>query len=138
MIDTSTKEATFPFFGAPVGDRIAFTPDGKLAYMVEDANTLIIGIEVARNRVVALLDTDNGLATDVAIAPDGRLVYVTDRSRHLISVVRPGVIDKPVTHPVGWSGTANGVAIMPDGQTAYVTDRVSKAVRVIPVDEPVP
>ena len=71
-----------------------------------------------------------------AITPDGRLVYVADRSRHLISVVKPGVADRPARHPIGWSGTADGVAIMPDGQTAYVADRSSKAVRVIPVDEP--
>ena len=89
VIDTATNEAEFPFLSSPVGDRIAFTPDGTLAYMVEDAETMIIGMEVATNRVVAILDTDNGLATDVAITPDGRLVYVTDRTRRLVSVVGP-------------------------------------------------
>ena len=133
VIDTATHEAVFPFLSSPVGDRIAFTPDGTLAYMVKDAEPMIIAIEVATNRLVTLLDTDNGLATDVAITPDGRFVYVTDRTFHLISVLEAGVVDKPATHPVQWFGTANGIAIMPDSRTAYVTDRQSKAVRVIPV-----
>jgi DNA-binding beta-propeller fold protein YncE len=133
VIDTATHEATFPFLSSPVGTRVAFTPDGTLAYMIKDAETMIIGIEVATNRLVTILDTDNGLATDVAITPDGRFVYVTDRTMHLISVVKAGVVDEPATHPTRWSGSANGIAIMPDGRTAYVTDRRSKAVRVIPV-----
>lgn len=131
VIDTSTNEATFPFLSTPVGDRIAFTPDGALAYMIKDADTVIIGIEVATNRLLSLLDTDNGLATDLAITPDGRLVYVTDRTHRLISVVKVGVIDEPATHPTHWSGSANGIAIMPDGRTAFVTDQNARAVRVI-------
>jgi len=135
VIDTSTNEATFPFLSSPVGDRVAFTPDGTLAYMVKDAETMIIGIEVATNRLITILDTDNGLATDVAITPDGHLVHVTDRTRHLISVVEAGVVDQPATHPTRWSGSANGIAIMPDGRTAYVADRASRAVQVIPVGD---
>jgi len=105
VIDTTTNEANFPFLGSPVGDRIAFTQDGTLAYMVEDANTLTIGIEVATNREVALLDTDNGLATDVTITPDGRLVYVADRSHHLISVSGP---EWPTSPPRTYSGGRTG------------------------------
>jgi len=54
----------------------------------------------------------------------------------LCSTTGAVIVSRYPRHPIGWSGTANGVAIMPDGQTAYVTDRSSKAVRVIPVDEP--
>jgi YVTN family beta-propeller protein len=134
VIDTATNVASFPFLSSPVGDRIAFTPDGRLAYMVRDSDIQITGIEVATNRQVAASETGNGLATDVAVTPDGRLVYVTDRTQHLISVVKTGAGAEPPTHPTHWTGTANGIAILPDGRTAYVTDARSKAVQIIPLE----
>jgi YVTN family beta-propeller protein len=131
VIDTASLERTFPFDGTLAGERIAFTPDGQLAYLIRDAGTQIIVIEVASSRLHHQLEA-SGLTTDVALTPDGAFVYITQRTGHQISVIRTGSIMAPI-HPVAWSGTADGIAVMPNGRTAYVSDRQSRAVHVIPV-----
>lgn len=131
VIDTGSQERTFPFGTTPNGHRMAFTPDGRLAYMIRDSDTQIFVIDVATSGLHQLLEA-SGLTTDVAVTPDGRFVYLTQRTAHQISVLETGVVMVP-THPVAWSGTADGIAMMPDGLTAYVSDRRSRAVRVIPV-----
>ncbi|MEA2462171.1 MAG: hypothetical protein QOH90_2348 [Actinomycetota bacterium] len=131
LIDTSTHQGTLPPGFDLGGTRIAFTPDGRLAYAVRDADTQILVIDVANQRLRTGLEA-SGLATDVAITPDGGTVYVTQRTSHQVSVLDTGVA-MVAKHPVSWSGTADGIAIMPDGKTAYVSDRRSRAVRVIPI-----
>jgi YVTN family beta-propeller protein len=129
VIDTESHERTFPFDGQLSAFRIAFSPDGARAYAVRDADTLVFAIDVATAALVQVLEV-SGLTTDLAVGPDRR-VYVTQRTRHQLSVFEAGVTAPP-SHPVGWSGTANGIALMPDGRTAWVSDRASRAVRVVP------
>jgi YVTN family beta-propeller protein len=131
VIDTASQERTFPFGSTAMRHRVAFTPDGRLAYGIDDANTEILAMDVATNQLHQLLEA-SGLTTDVAVTPDGRFVYITQRTAHQISVLETGAVMRP-THPVSWSGSADGIAMMQDGRTAYVSDRRSRAVHVIPV-----
>ena len=165
VIDTTTRTvvATIPVGSMPA--EVVVAPDGKTVYVPcwngAELQGILSIIDVSTNTVTGsvVLSGRGGAPTGAAITPDGSRVYVSTQGEAdvpggngKVSVVNtatkrvvvtipinpfePGVADKPATHPIGWSGTANGVAIMPDGQTAYVTDRSSKAVRVIPVDEP--
>src|SRR6266542_922347 len=118
VIDTASQERPCPF-------------GGQLAYMIHDADTQIFVIDVATSQLVNSLEA-SGLTTDLAVTPDGRFVYVAQRTRHQLSVIETGTTMFP-THPVSWSGTADGIAMMPDGLTAYVSDRQSRAIQVIPV-----
>ena len=92
---------------------------------------LIDVIDITTNTLVALIEVD-GRATDVAITPDGRRAYVSQRSGRNVSVIDIAT-NKVTGPPIRWSGTANGIAITPDGLHAYVADRQSQAVVVIPV-----
>jgi DNA-binding beta-propeller fold protein YncE len=129
VIDTATLERSFPFGSAPTGHRIAFVPDGSLAYAILDADTQINVLDPGTHALRHVLPA-SGLTTDVAVTPDGSAVYVTQRTRHQLSVLRSGVVASP-EHPVAWAGTADGIAIAPDGRTAYVADRQACAVRVV-------
>lgn len=131
VIDTSTHERTFPLGLDSIGERIAFTPDSRRAYAVADAGTVIFVIDVAAQRLETELEA-SGRTTDVAITPDGRFVYLTQKTMHQVSVLETGAAG-PQKHPVSWTGTADGIAITPDGKSAYVSDRRSRAVRVIPI-----
>jgi YVTN family beta-propeller protein len=130
VIDTVSLERTFPFGGQLSAARIAFSPDGAHAYAIRDADTQVFVIDGATAETVQMLEA-SGLTTDLAVGPDRR-VYVTQRTRHQLSVFETGTPAAP-SHPVGWSGTADGIALMPDGRTAWVSDRASRAVRVVPV-----
>lgn len=137
MIDTATHEPTFLGGLIQGSGRMAFTPDGLHAYVVDDGSDLVEVFEVATHRPVTLIDVFGGHSTDVAVTPDGRHAYVT-QSPGESSDLRPVRVIDTATHkligsPVIWSGSGDGLAIMPDGLTAYVADRRSRAVQAIPV-----
>ena len=81
-------------------------------------------------------DTFGGDTTDVAVTPDGRHVYVTQRpgkSAGGRALVIDTTTQKRVDPPIDLPSSADGLAFMPDGLTAYVTDRSSREVHVIAV-----
>jgi YVTN family beta-propeller protein len=103
LIDTASHERTFPFGSTLTGERIAFTSDGQLAYMIRDADTQIFVVDVVTRQLHQVLDA-SGLTTDLAVTPDGRFVYITQRTSNQISVIDSGTAIV-LTHPVTWSGT---------------------------------
>jgi YVTN family beta-propeller protein len=136
MIDTATHEPAFLGGLVQGGGRMAFTPDGLHAYVVDDGRDFVEVLEVTTHKLISLVDVFGGHSTDVAVTPDGRHAYVT-QSPGKSSDLRPvRVIDtatqRLIGSPVIWSGSGDGLAIMPDGATAYVADRRSRAVQVIP------
>jgi YVTN family beta-propeller protein len=135
VIDTATHERTFPFESEIGGGRMAFVPDGRHAYVVDEDVDVIQVLEVATHRVATVIGIFGGRSTDVAVAPDGRHAYVTQRPGTSSEPHRVFVIDtatqKLVGVPIEWSGSADGLAITPDGLIAYVSDRSSRAVRVV-------
>lgn len=137
VIDTATHKRTFPLAGVISGRRMAFTPDGLHAYVVSDVVDFVEVLEVATHRLVTVVDVFGGLSTDVAVTPDGRRAYVTQRPGKSSEPRRVLTIDtatqKLVGSPIEWSGSADAIAITPDGVTAYVSDRHSRAVHLIRV-----
>lgn len=136
VIDTATQESTFPRLEVDATDRVAFTPDGLLAYFVAENIDSVEVAEVATHRVIAAVDVFGGITTDVTAAPDGRHVYLTQRPgeapKRPVTVIDTAT-QQVVGSPVNWSGSADGLALAPDGLIAYVSDRMSGAVHVVPL-----
>jgi YVTN family beta-propeller protein len=137
VIDTATSELNFPGGGMITDGRMAFTPDGLRAYVVGEGFDFVEVLDLTNHTLVTVVDVFGGRSTDVAVAPDGRRVYVTQRPGTSSAPHRLLVIDAAtqqlVGSPVQWSGSADGIALTPDGSTAYVSDRRSRAVHVVRV-----
>jgi YVTN family beta-propeller protein len=136
VFDTTTHEMTFPLRTDVACGRMAFTPDGAFAYLFPAFADTGEAFEVATHKFVAAFDTFGGNTTDVAVTPDGRHVYVTQRPGEsaggralVIDTTTQTRVDPPIDLP----RSADGLAFMPDGLTAYVTDRSSREVHVIAV-----
>jgi YVTN family beta-propeller protein len=128
ILDTATNTASSPFTGLP-GQRMAFALGGDHAYVVRDSDTLISVLDTRTSKIVNLVEVD-GLTTDVAVTPDGRHVYVTQRTGNRISHIDATTHAATAT-AIDFPGTADGLAITPDGRRAYVTNRRAQTVEAI-------
>jgi YVTN family beta-propeller protein len=136
VFDTTTHEMTFPIRTGIACGRMAFTPDGAFAYLFSVSADFGEAFEVAPRKFITAFDTFGGNTTDVAVTPDGRHVYVTQRpgkSAGGRALVIDTTTQKRVDPPIDLPGSADGLAFTPDGLTAYVTDRSSREVHVIAV-----
>lgn len=112
---------------------MAFTPNGLLSYLT--SGDLLEVYDLATHKIVTLIDVFGGNSTDVAVTPNGRHVYVTQRPGEgsgarliVIDTTTQKRFDPPIKVP-----GADGLAFTPTGQTAYVSDRNSRAVHVVAV-----
>ncbi|HWL98868.1 MAG TPA: YncE family protein, partial [Nocardioidaceae bacterium] len=126
VVDTASGTATSPFVTV-VGNRMAFL--GQHAYVVRDADTLVSVLDTSTHQVTGLVEVD-GLATDIAVAPDGQRAYVTQRTRNDLSVVDTAT-NLATPFPVTIDGTANALALTPDGKRAYISNRQARTVEVV-------
>jgi YVTN family beta-propeller protein len=135
-LDVTTHQGTFLDGLGVLGDgRIAFTPDGRLAYVTSDGTSLVGLFDPATNSFSVAADAPGG-STDVTVTPDGRLALVIQKPGE----GSPAPIIKIDTmantfsvSPLRWQGSADGLAITPDGAHLYVSDRRSSAAVVVPV-----
>lgn len=111
---------------------VAVTPDRREVYVTnfgidkvlnplvpgEEGHTVSV-IKTASNKVVATIEVGT-LPAGIAITPDGRRAYVTNRRDATVSVIDTKTHTVLTTVPVGYH-PAN-VAISPDGRRAYVTN----------------
>ena len=136
VFDTTTHEMTFPVRTDIACGRMAFTPDGKFIYLFSASADFGVVFEVATRKFITAFDTFGGNTTDVAVAPDGRRAYVTQRpgkSAGGRALVIDTTTQKRLDPPIDLAGSADGLALMPDGLIAYVTDRSSREVHVVAV-----
>jgi YVTN family beta-propeller protein len=121
---TDTVTASLSLSGDP--REIAFSPNGRTAYVTTGAGLLVIN--TASLRVVTTI-TGLGNPQDVAVSPDGRTVYVTNTVHGLVDVISAATNTVTGTIKVGqlpW-----GLVLSADGSTMYVADGDSDAVSVI-------
>jgi YVTN family beta-propeller protein len=111
---------------------VAITPDRREVYVSnfgidkvlnplsdgEEGNTVSV-IKTASNKVIATIEVGT-LPAGVAITPNGRRAYVTNRRDGTVSVIHTKTHTVLTTVHVGYH-PAN-VAISPDGRHAYVTN----------------
>ena len=121
---------------------IAFTPDGKFAYVAQFNGGTVSVINTATGAVVGspiVADTVVGPAgpMGIAISPDGKSAYVTTWLDKTVAVIDTQKAQTPATQASAVVNTltvglqAGGIAITPDGQFAYVANWGDATVSVI-------
>jgi hyaluronoglucosaminidase len=126
--------------GLDVVGLIAITPDGRTAYLAgylqsADGQTETAGflrVDLARGIAGKFLPVPGMYAA--AVAPDGRMAYVTGGPSVIPISLVTGKVGKPIKTP-GLGG--GSIAITPDGRTAYVGNLkplAPDAGIVIPID----
>ena len=112
--------------GRPLG--LAFTPDGRYAYIANFDLNELEKIDTQADSVVARLGGVQG-PRGIAITPDGKLAYVTNVQQGRVSVVD---LDKQtLIKEISVGAAPTSVAITPDGTCAYVSCQGASKIAVI-------
>ncbi len=116
-----TIMASIPVGFAP--DQVAFSPDGKLAYVSNILSATVSVIDTATLTVVATIGGVGAGANTVCVSPDGSRVYVGSHHNG-VSVIdtrsNTVIANLPLNSP---NGPVVAMALAPDGSKLYVTDR---------------
>lgn len=124
------RSFTFGAGIAPLG--VAFSPDGTHVFAAAANLTAATEgtLEVFEAATGSVIDSEpvGVLPTALAVAPDGNLVYVTNRDSGTVSVYSTQSNSLAFTVTVGSMPT--GIAISPDGARVYVANRGSNSVSV--------
>jgi len=134
-----TKMITVGIGSAPEG--VAFTPDGRKAYVANKVDGTVSIINTATNQVILpTLPVDPVLTVPVqaiAVSPDNRRVYVSAGGQGVFVLDAVAFPLKVIDHILVSAGTGmdfnpQGLAVSPDGRLLYVSDsQDGGAVRVI-------
>ena len=123
---------------------VAITPDDEEVYVTNfgrdpilfpggvPGNTVSV-IQTKSNEVVATIEVGN-LPAGVAITPDGKHAYVTNRGDNKVSVIDTAthtVVSVPDGDAIKVQTQPANIAFTPDGRRAYVTNFGSNTVSVI-------
>jgi len=131
---TNTVSGTVIDTGSTIIDSsyIAFTPDGKTAYVANNNNPAfdsISIINVADNTVSGVVDMGTANFTSIqslGITPDRTKMYVVDSGTNNVGIVdltvTPNTYINNVTIGAFPFKAPNSIAITPDGTKAYVTN----------------
>jgi YVTN family beta-propeller protein len=119
VITTATGAVSPPITVGNSPSGLAITPDGKRAYVANNADGTVSVITTATGAVSPPITVGKGPGS-VAITPDGKRAYVVNNVDGTVSVITTatGAVSAPIT--VG--NRPIGVAITPDGKRAYVTN----------------
>jgi YVTN family beta-propeller protein len=130
VIDSTTNVATPTGIFGSNAYAIAFTPDGKTAYVANAGNMDVSVIDTATRTESAAKIVVGGGPEAIAVTPDGRTAYVASFDSDSVRVIDTATNEaSPTTIPVGSGPSA--IAVTPDGRTAYVANSNSNTVSVI-------
>ncbi len=130
-IRTATDTALPPIKVGGIPDAIAFTPDGKTAYVLTtngnaDSGT-VTPIRTATNTTLPPIKVGN--PGDIAITPDGKTVYVAS-DPDTVTPIRTAT--NTALPPIKVGHSPEFIAITPDGKTAYVASDGGASVASVP------
>ena len=113
---------------------VAVAPNGKFVYVANRGAGVVTVVDTASNKAVAEIQVPDGPPQYLAVAPDGRRLYVTvfgDRKGRVNEVAVLDTMSNRVikTIPVGTRPLA--LAVKPDGSEIYVANSGSSTVSVI-------
>jgi YVTN family beta-propeller protein len=118
--DGASGSSSWPF-------GVAVSPDGSKVFVADIGTDQVSVIDTGSRRVTNVDLPAGGGAYQVAVAPDGQTVYVSQPCAH--DVVPVSVSGTPsagtpitVTFPDDAGGSPQGLAITPDGRHLYVGD----------------
>lgn len=120
--------AAAPVYKSPTC--IAFSPDGRFAYVTNHTADTLAVVETAAGKVAAEVPVGRS-PTGVAAGPDGALVFVAQTGDHSIGFVDAGKRKLIATVACGYEPT--GLAVSPDGRRLYSANHISDDVSVIDV-----
>lgn len=105
-------------------------PAGPPIVYVSNAGGGITEVNAANNSVIATAPFPNN-ANSVAVTPDGRRMYVSNRDVGQVTVFDTAT-NVPLATILAGNGNDNlGLAVSPDGQLVYVSNQASGTVTVI-------
>jgi YVTN family beta-propeller protein len=133
LIDTATQQVVAGF-SVPSPTAIAFTPDGKYAYVASHcgASDPPITGTCTENAILTVIDTATlaAVAThpigtqtfSVAFTPDGKLAYVVGSYSHNVTVIDTAT-QSVIATIVGFAAPYSA-AVTPDGKYVWITNNV--------------
>jgi hyaluronoglucosaminidase len=127
-VATGTPDTAIRVGQDPVG--VAFTPDGRTAYVTNHRSDSVTPIDVATGRTGRAIRVGNG-PNGVAFTPNGRTAYVTNLHSDSVTPIHVGTSTPGTAIRVGDSPF--GVAFTPNARTAYVANVASDTVTPIAV-----
>ena len=133
----TTQAATFSSspvvdtISSPLTFRVAFSPDGTIAYAVNEGTPGIVNvIDVATNSVINTI-TVGSTPTGVAFTANGALAYVVNDGSSSVSVIN--VSTNTIVNTITVTGGPVSVAFNPAGTLAYIGKVSLNTVSVINV-----
>jgi len=110
---------------APHG--LMFGADGLL-WVTAELNNAILGIDVARRKVVAAIDT-GGAAHWLTVSPDGARAYVSHKQTPCLAIV--DLLERRVVGQVDIPNRCEGLALSRDGERLYIASHAAAELNVI-------
>jgi len=110
---------------APHG--LMFGADGLL-WVTAELNNAILGIDVLRRKVAAVIDT-GGAAHWLTVSPDGRRAYVSHKQTPCLAIV--DLLNRRVAGQVDIPNRCEGVALSKDGARLYVASHTTAELNVV-------
>lgn len=109
---------------------IVLHPDSSRAYVVNNRSDSLSVIDVKTNRILHTVNLEvQGRATDVAITPDGRTLYVANTGLNTISAIDAISFQTLASIRVG--NEPRGLAVDPQGGRLYVANSLDSTLSVI-------
>ena len=116
---------------APGAEGIDLTPDGREVWVTNRADSSISVIDVARDSVVAKLESGGRFPIRVKFTPDGREAWVSCAESNAVTVFDARTRARLATIAVG--AVPVGIQMTPDGKRAFVANTNDDLVTVIDV-----
>jgi YVTN family beta-propeller protein len=109
---------------------MAFSPDGRLLYVVCQASDELRVVDIQSGKVVGAVPVGH-VPRGIVLSPDGRQIYVTNSWSDTVSVIDVATLRTVRTLPTGFEPT--GIVSDRSGETLYVANRLSSDISVIDV-----
>jgi len=107
---------------------VAFSPDGRRAYVTNRTGASVSVIDAAAGKVAAEVRVGRR-PTGVAVSPDGRWAYAANTADHSVSVIDARANKAVGSIQVGFEPT--GLVVSPDGKRLYTANTISNDVSVV-------
>ena len=107
---------------------MAFSPDGRLLYVVCQDSDEVRVVDAQSSKVVATIPVGH-VPRGLALSPDGNRLYITNAWSDTVSVIDTSRREVVQTLPTGFE--PSGVVLDRTGETLYVANRLSNDISVI-------
>ncbi|MGA3089303.1 MAG: beta-propeller fold lactonase family protein [Terriglobales bacterium] len=114
---------------------MAFSPDGRLLYVVCERSDQLLVLNASQGVVVQRIRVGHVPRT-VAVSPNGRQVFVTNSWDDTISVIDAATIDaakSTATRTIATQAEPYGLVVDHGGKTLYVANRIDNDVSLIDI-----